>query len=373
MAWSRCRTAGRRSRCSRSRPQPTAAYGGAVAEQTGGGRADLPALLALATQLANDASALLIDGLARARSSVTTKSTATDMVTEMDRAAEALIVDGHPRRASRRRHRGRGGNGRRRHERRALGRRPDRRHHQLTSMGSPGSACRSRPRSTATRLSAWCADPLRGEPLHRRRRAAARACNGGPHPRAPLSPTCRRRSSAPASRYDRRSPSSPGGGAARRSLPEVRDIRRFGAARSTSAMSRAAGSTATTRRASAVGTMPRARSSPLKPALGWAISTADRRRPTSCSPRQSASSSPFATSSVAPEQRALTREVTAAPTALDAAPLRGGNPHPHCRGRRAHPHCREDGARRRGLDRRGDGERRRRARGVRPRRRPTWS
>ena len=65
-----------------------------MAEQTGGGRADLPALLALATQLANDASALLIDGLTRARSSVTTKSTATDMVTEMDRAAEVLIAEG---------------------------------------------------------------------------------------------------------------------------------------------------------------------------------------------------------------------------------------------------------------------------------------
>ena len=48
----------------------------------------------LATQLANDASALLIDGLTRARSSVTTKSTATDMVTEMDRAAEVLIAEG---------------------------------------------------------------------------------------------------------------------------------------------------------------------------------------------------------------------------------------------------------------------------------------
>ena len=65
-----------------------------MAEQTGGGRADLQALLAVATQLANDASALLIDGLTRARSSVTTKSTATDMVTEMDRAAEVLIAEG---------------------------------------------------------------------------------------------------------------------------------------------------------------------------------------------------------------------------------------------------------------------------------------
>jgi myo-inositol-1(or 4)-monophosphatase len=65
-----------------------------VAEQSGGGRPDLPALLALATQLAKDASALLVDGLTRARSRVTTKSTSTDMVTEMDEAAEALIASG---------------------------------------------------------------------------------------------------------------------------------------------------------------------------------------------------------------------------------------------------------------------------------------
>jgi myo-inositol-1(or 4)-monophosphatase len=65
-----------------------------VAEPTGGGRPELSALLALATQLANAASALLIDGLKRDRSSITTKSSVTDMVTEMDQAAEALIADG---------------------------------------------------------------------------------------------------------------------------------------------------------------------------------------------------------------------------------------------------------------------------------------
>ncbi|HMK12688.1 MAG TPA: inositol monophosphatase family protein [Acidimicrobiales bacterium] len=54
----------------------------------------LVSLQALATELARDASALLLDGLTRARSSVTTKSTSTDMVTEMDRAAEALIAAG---------------------------------------------------------------------------------------------------------------------------------------------------------------------------------------------------------------------------------------------------------------------------------------
>lgn len=51
-------------------------------------------LLALAASVAADAAALLVDGLSRARASVDTKSTGTDMVTEMDRAAERLIVDG---------------------------------------------------------------------------------------------------------------------------------------------------------------------------------------------------------------------------------------------------------------------------------------
>ena len=51
-------------------------------------------LLSLAERLASEAAALVLDGLTRARSSVTTKSTATDMVTEMDRAAESVIVDG---------------------------------------------------------------------------------------------------------------------------------------------------------------------------------------------------------------------------------------------------------------------------------------
>ena len=56
--------------------------------------ADLTHLLALAERLAADAAALLVDGLSRARASVDTKSTGTDMVTEMDRASERLIVEG---------------------------------------------------------------------------------------------------------------------------------------------------------------------------------------------------------------------------------------------------------------------------------------
>ncbi len=52
---------------------------------------DLPVLQAIAERVAGQASDLLRDGLGTARAEVGTKSTGTDMVTEMDRAAEALI------------------------------------------------------------------------------------------------------------------------------------------------------------------------------------------------------------------------------------------------------------------------------------------
>lgn len=51
-------------------------------------------LLALATRLAAEAAALLLDGLGRTLSEVGTKTTDTDVVTEMDRASEALIAEG---------------------------------------------------------------------------------------------------------------------------------------------------------------------------------------------------------------------------------------------------------------------------------------
>ena len=54
---------------------------------------DLPSLLDLARAAACEAGVLLRDGQRRVRASVTTKSTATDMVTEMDTAAERLIVE----------------------------------------------------------------------------------------------------------------------------------------------------------------------------------------------------------------------------------------------------------------------------------------
>ncbi|MGH9183084.1 MAG: inositol monophosphatase family protein [Acidimicrobiales bacterium] len=49
-------------------------------------------LLSLARLVAGQAAALLLGGLDQARGSVGTKSSATDMVTEMDRASERLIV-----------------------------------------------------------------------------------------------------------------------------------------------------------------------------------------------------------------------------------------------------------------------------------------
>ena len=49
-------------------------------------------LLELGVAIASDAAALLVDGMGRIRTTVETKSTRTDMVTEMDRASEALIA-----------------------------------------------------------------------------------------------------------------------------------------------------------------------------------------------------------------------------------------------------------------------------------------
>ena len=56
--------------------------------------AELDDLLALAVGLAERTSDLLLDGLHRDDLAVDTKSSATDLVTELDRAAEELIVDG---------------------------------------------------------------------------------------------------------------------------------------------------------------------------------------------------------------------------------------------------------------------------------------
>lgn len=54
---------------------------------------DPAALRALAVEIAEEAGALLLEGLSRRRTTVLSKSSSTDMVTEMDHAAEALIVE----------------------------------------------------------------------------------------------------------------------------------------------------------------------------------------------------------------------------------------------------------------------------------------
>ena len=55
---------------------------------------DRDELLALARRLASDAATLLVQGMGRIRSEIGTKSSDTDMVTEIDRASERLIVEG---------------------------------------------------------------------------------------------------------------------------------------------------------------------------------------------------------------------------------------------------------------------------------------
>jgi len=58
------------------------------------GDVDQEAMLRLAVDLARSAGALLLEGLHRSRTQVDTKSSRTDMVTEMDRTSEAAIVAG---------------------------------------------------------------------------------------------------------------------------------------------------------------------------------------------------------------------------------------------------------------------------------------
>ena len=199
-----------------------------MAEQSGGGRPDLPALLALATQLAKDASALLVDGLTRARSSVTTKSTSTDMVTEMDRGRRGAHRERHP------------------HAR----------------DPTTASSARKAPPTSAPAGVRWVidpidgttnylyglrgfgvsiaaevdgdavigvvADPVRGD-IYTATQGRRREPERQPHTRVRAHRPRRRRSSAPASRMTRRA------AAGKRPccmqvIPEVRDIRRFGAA-----------------------------------------------------------------------------------------------------------------------------------------------
>ena len=53
---------------------------------------DRQELLVLATDIAMEAGRLLVDRLTKVRTAISSKSTATDMVSEVDRESEALIV-----------------------------------------------------------------------------------------------------------------------------------------------------------------------------------------------------------------------------------------------------------------------------------------
>ncbi|MEO7555587.1 MAG: inositol monophosphatase family protein, partial [Acidimicrobiales bacterium] len=55
---------------------------------------ELDELLALALRLAGEAAAVQVEALGRVRTEMSTKSSVTDVVTEIDRACEQLIVTG---------------------------------------------------------------------------------------------------------------------------------------------------------------------------------------------------------------------------------------------------------------------------------------
>ena len=70
-------------------------------------------LLALAESVAREAGALLLERFGGPATGISSKSSRTDLVSDADRAAEALIVERIRARAARRRHPGRGGRRRR--------------------------------------------------------------------------------------------------------------------------------------------------------------------------------------------------------------------------------------------------------------------
>ena len=151
------------------------------------------------------------------------------MVTEIDRRSEALIVDGILGRTARRRRPRRGGRRPAGHLRRPLDHRPPRRHHQLPLRLPRLRRVDRAPRSTAMRQSpAW--SPTRGPDEV----FTAVAGRGATLQRA-ADPVHRRAPSWPRRSWPPASPTTPS--AARRQaavlaevLPQVRDIRRAGAA-----------------------------------------------------------------------------------------------------------------------------------------------
>ena len=150
------------------------------------------------------------------------------MVTEFDRASEALIVGTLRRERARRRHRRRGGHRRRRHQRRHVVRRPDRRHDELPLRPPRLRRVGRRGRRRRSRSPAAVAVPTFGETFTAAPRAGLVVQRRAPAVQR-RRPTWARRSWPPAS------PTPPTAGSARpgasaRLLGRVRDIRRFGAA-----------------------------------------------------------------------------------------------------------------------------------------------
>ena len=116
---------------------------------------DARELLEVARAAAAEAGKLLVEGRPADLGVAQTKSSPTDVVTEMDTAAEKII------RAAIRRHRPEDGSSARRavrvrRQRRALGDRPDRRDRRTTSTACPPGRCRSAPRRTAWPWPASC-------------------------------------------------------------------------------------------------------------------------------------------------------------------------------------------------------------------------
>ena len=203
------------------------------------------------------------------------------MVTELDRAAEALHPRPAARRPARRRLPRRGDRRDRRHERRPLGGRPARRHHQLP-LRPPGlqRVDRRRGRRRGS-VAGVVVDPLARRHVHRRPRRRRAAATAQPIALLDQPTTSPRRPVRHRLRLRPRPPAPAGRGARRRSSPASATSAGWARPPSTSARWRAAGSTPTGSGASARGTSPPAASSPReagrrsstrrRPALGFVL------------------------------------------------------------------------------------------------------
>jgi myo-inositol-1(or 4)-monophosphatase len=215
---------------------------------------EIAGLRSLAAELARDAGSIAVRRTPRRDEAVdlasSTKSSQTDIVTELRPRAEARHRRRPPRRASRRRDRRRGGHERRRHLRHRAGYIDPIDGTTNFVYDLPGWACRS-PSSTTTGASPGrCTSPRSASSSRRPR--PGRHLDGRPltaaHPSRPRPGARRHRASATTRR--RREQAA----VVASLIGDVRDIRRSARPRSTCACSPPAGSTCTTRQASDRGT-----------------------------------------------------------------------------------------------------------------------